>query len=698
MTKAELIRKIAKRAGVPDSEAKVFFEIFLKKSSELLSPGEALLLKGFGHFQFRKGKIRTNIQSTSIPEKEPVFVDLMVYYPAGLLGEDISESTTVGKEEIIFNVPAFQVENYNPLDAHFSFSIGKPVIPLKDVSGTDFFIPLTGPELRKLVETKVDKLLSDVEIVKESGSRRTKGNEVLIIDTDSLRSHQLEFNWGETPSKNIAGSELTAKSKEGKTKSDDMPEKEISWDFGEDISKEIEEESILDTEKEETSIIEDEIEGENINWNFGATIVDEGTPQPETKTDSEENLSAEENTPLKKEEVKLVEIDPFGKRQYDNFMSEDESITENRFERVRSFSSFFDEDKSVSMPDEEAFNGFSLMDGSPQKSGTASYQEFEPDTKINEERNNEEVQDSEHDRIVPVEEEKEVTEGKNIVADDEIDTTSTTIEETSLVPGKAEEKTPEQLTSDSDEKPYIKSSVITRRLESESYYSSKGTSPIFLIALFVIVAVAVALYFYLNKTFDFSKKTGAVEVTQSTVIHPNIVERDYSIPVTYPYNNQQAVTKPGSESISPKALNEVKPLEVKKIETKKEEVKKNPETVTKIQKPKGNKKAAVLNNAKQKVNNEKTDASAFSFDKLPPPADTVKLHENIFNVGGNYTVQASSWKTKSIADQQAAKFRSKGFDAYVEKAEIPGRGMWYRVKIRNFKSMRDAENFLISNQ
>ena len=43
MTKAELIRKIAKHAGVPDSEAKIFFELLLKKSSDLLKAGEAII-------------------------------------------------------------------------------------------------------------------------------------------------------------------------------------------------------------------------------------------------------------------------------------------------------------------------------------------------------------------------------------------------------------------------------------------------------------------------------------------------------------------------------------------------------------------------------------------------------------------------------------------------------------------------------
>ena len=33
MTKAELIRKVAKNVGVPDTDAKIFFELFLKRIS-----------------------------------------------------------------------------------------------------------------------------------------------------------------------------------------------------------------------------------------------------------------------------------------------------------------------------------------------------------------------------------------------------------------------------------------------------------------------------------------------------------------------------------------------------------------------------------------------------------------------------------------------------------------------------------------
>ncbi len=699
MTKAEVIRKTAKRAGVPDSEAKVFFEIFLEKSSELLKPGEAILLKGLGHFQFRKGKVRSNIP-TKPAENESALINLMVYYPVSSAA--INPSSDIhgkdAEEEIIFNVPVLQLENYNPLDSHFSLSLGKPVIPLKDVSTTDFFIPLTGMELRKLVEAKVDKLLSDAELVKEY----TKGNEVLIINTGFAKSHQLEFKWSEKPSKNIADKESAAQSQNAETGYEELPAKEISWDFGDDLSKEIEEESILDTDREEQFITDEETGGQNINWNFGVTVVDEEPHQAEPEIGNEEKLSEEENQPSQEEQTVSAEIPGVQQSVTEDISLWDDIETENKFERVRSFSSYFDDDKTEMIPGENELDTL----GKPE---TASFQKFEPDTQINEENIQDEVLHNEADQTLITEQEKQPDEIKDLrqqISDDEIDTTSTAIEETPEADSKAgNEKVPEQLSSDSIEKPYIRSSVITKRLENKSYYSREGTSPVFLIAVFVIIAVAVALYFYLNKTFDFSKKKPAEEVTQSTIIHPNIIERDYSIPVTYPYNIEQsgiqsegAGTKIFDGSISPKALDEIKSQEIKKIGQKKNEVEKTGGRVNKIQQQKENTKAEALTKEKQKVNNGTTDASAFSFDKLPPPADTTKLHENISTAGGNYTVQVSSWHTKSIADQQAAKFKSKGYDAYVEKAVIPGKGTWYRVKVKNFKTMREAENFLMSNQ
>lgn len=58
MTKAELIRKIAKYVGVPDTDAKIFFELFLKKTSAVVEVGQSIFVKDFGYFHLIKGSIK----------------------------------------------------------------------------------------------------------------------------------------------------------------------------------------------------------------------------------------------------------------------------------------------------------------------------------------------------------------------------------------------------------------------------------------------------------------------------------------------------------------------------------------------------------------------------------------------------------------------------------------------------------------
>ena len=58
MTKAELIRKVAKNVGVPDTDAKIFFELFLKRVSEIVEIGQSIFVKDFGYFHLIKGNTR----------------------------------------------------------------------------------------------------------------------------------------------------------------------------------------------------------------------------------------------------------------------------------------------------------------------------------------------------------------------------------------------------------------------------------------------------------------------------------------------------------------------------------------------------------------------------------------------------------------------------------------------------------------
>lgn len=57
---------------------------------------------------------------------------------------------------------------------------------------------------------------------------------------------------------------------------------------------------------------------------------------------------------------------------------------------------------------------------------------------------------------------------------------------------------------------------------------------------------------------------------------------------------------------------------------------------------------------------------------------------------GSYQLQVSSFKTQPEADAFAAALRRRGHKAYVEPAQVQGRGLWYRVRIGPFKYKRSA--------
>ncbi len=57
---------------------------------------------------------------------------------------------------------------------------------------------------------------------------------------------------------------------------------------------------------------------------------------------------------------------------------------------------------------------------------------------------------------------------------------------------------------------------------------------------------------------------------------------------------------------------------------------------------------------------------------------------------GGWQVQVSSFKTQGEADAFATQLRVRGHKAHIQKAEIPKRGTWYRVKIGPFSNQLEA--------
>ncbi len=59
-----------------------------------------------------------------------------------------------------------------------------------------------------------------------------------------------------------------------------------------------------------------------------------------------------------------------------------------------------------------------------------------------------------------------------------------------------------------------------------------------------------------------------------------------------------------------------------------------------------------------------------------------------------YTVQAASVKNAGDADRLVAELKKKGFRAQRVIGKIPGKGIWYRIRVGNFKSRALAQSTL----
>jgi len=58
---------------------------------------------------------------------------------------------------------------------------------------------------------------------------------------------------------------------------------------------------------------------------------------------------------------------------------------------------------------------------------------------------------------------------------------------------------------------------------------------------------------------------------------------------------------------------------------------------------------------------------------------------------GGYQLQVSSFQTEKEAESFADALRRRGHRAYVQAAQVRGRGLWYRVRLGPFKYRRSAE-------
>ncbi len=632
MTKAELIRKLAKRSGIPDSEAKIFFEIFLRDASENLKLGEAIKLKNFGYFQFKRGMIK-NIHSAHKTENNLAYADLMVFTP---LKED-EES----EDNLIFNIPSLRDEEFHYVDLFFSLSIGKPVIPLKGAASAEFFIPPTGIELKKLIHSRVEKLLLDVEII----DKHVKGSEFLLIDASKGELEQFEFNWESVYSENKEYPVLNKSIEKHGYPVDDSELEHVDWDFGENLSKEIEEEVLLDTNKDSDNLTSYESDSSTgIEWNFGIPV--------------------SRNTGIQGEEFEEVEsLRSTLSRGFTNEFDNDKKINEDYLstkefeENVIKELDNFDRVKAVTSELKESPKSLGIT----QSELNLSWNFGEPNPEVNDENSKEndkdnllsEVNELNSDKIRSYET-PAVNNGSNSVKNDKILADS---EVTIPIPGADISMKKEYPKGDKDAGPKIR----------------KRTSIVFTIALSVIILMAFFLYAILNKynIISIFSPNGRVSAVGRSYGKPIVIKRDYQVPVNYPYAKKDITADLANQGIDPSTIADNKP-----------------QTDSNAQ-PDKNNLSNLLNTPKQKAN--------LSSGVIAPKKQN-RLNDNIVLSAGYFSVQISSWKSKSSAVDEVEKFKEKGYQASYQKVEIPGKGIWYRVIVGGFKSAAAAKEFLVNNK
>lgn len=58
--------------------------------------------------------------------------------------------------------------------------------------------------------------------------------------------------------------------------------------------------------------------------------------------------------------------------------------------------------------------------------------------------------------------------------------------------------------------------------------------------------------------------------------------------------------------------------------------------------------------------------------------------------GGAFTVQVAAFRDRESAERLSLQLESRGYDAYVQRSEVAGKGTWYRVRVGAFDDKEAA--------
>lgn len=699
MTKAELIRKLAKNSGIPDQDAKIFFELLLKRISSDTKIGQSLFLNGFGYFYLIKGSIKKPVYSYNDNQVSEEEIDLILFSEES----DLKNSDTKG---LVFSIPFSDDDDFHPIDAAFSLSIGKPLIPLRGVPFDNIYIPTSGYEYRRLIESKVDKVISNAVIAELAESFP-----ILVIDARSYNSNQVQLKWtdtadAETSEKVIPDEQPVQKTELSEYEKQTQELKNIAWDFGEDLSQQIEAESILDIADEKISFdlnqkkdetTQDEIKQEKFNEENTETLIEESFIEiGEKDLTKPVEISLSENADTESSE-KLDELLNFNENTIEVKNEDADVISSESSEPLLIQSDISGNSDELLIDeiqiDEIQIDGIQNDDTSEQTIEITETPDSDEDKQFWENTSkyfetyipNKSQGESKEVEATASSDNEIINEDHNHSEEIKEDTYPELSEAENESASNLQEETNRNDISDVESIEEDEEAVKEQTEQKAEYYEpveKKNYLPFIIFPLIVIV-LSLALYWYLE---FFQKKEIPVKNVNISLNTANttVIKRDYDIPVSTPYPLQTEGTTLNQNAATSE--------EVVKEDVKKEDVVIN-EQVDKQPEVKIEKKEV------------KPEPPAIIPDLKPLSSTTTTLTKpkalnvgnNIFKYGDYFVVQVASFRASSISENEAGKYRNKGYNAFVETAEIQGRGTWYRVRVGNFSTKEEAQNFINKN-
>lgn len=686
MNRKKLQEKLVKIIGGLETDKSFLLNAFITKLFESLNAGQKIKINNLGYFHKIRFKL-SSINKNDFNIKDEDLSNIIVFSESENLDELLSE------DQIFFESLKLEIE-YSSSNNLFSISIGKEFLNSNLIQTDKILIPISQNEYLDLLESKIINLINNSEILENNQSdipclniniEKDEKDFTVQIPKNIVEDEQIEF---------IPKTEDLVIEESEESTVNDFTEflSDQNFDFT-SLTEERIEEAVETINEDEIPLID-----QSKDFDFNFDVSDQQTDdsvfndllklQEIDEQIEDNNIYAEEKDNIIESDIDIgkndlsAEITDEDEMEISSEISWDKIISEiSSDEDEISFENILNEEKELisetEISDED--NSFNKIENLTDTTTHESQIYDRDETTVSEDKDIIEEIISE---VQSESDEEAITISKDFSSDEDQDELLENVDEnieTILEEDRFDEETiDEELVNEDeliDEKELasVEEDLLAKPQRAEVIEKEpaqgKSNKIWYLLIIFSVLSTTGLIYYFFPQYFQIFSKS--VEVINPTITEKNVtkIERDFSIPITYPY-------PPIEFESENKIINQIKVDTVINVETK------NDESSSQIQLSEVKKN---IQEDKQDLNKQLTTPTTFN--------NGGRVSETISKSGDLFVVQIASFKSEPVAKKEADKLKSKGYSAFVERAEIPNRGVWYRVKVGGFKSEEETKNF-----